>query len=65
MPGQALPQQKEIFGYDNAHGTSMTTIVGPPSGLLTASTPSKVPSLRSTPATRYPAPGRRRPCRHR
>jgi hypothetical protein len=47
--GHALPEQEEVLGDHYAHGTSMTTIVGPPSGLLTASTPSNVPSLRSTP----------------
>ena len=32
--GQAVPQQEEILGEDNAHGTSIVTMVGPPGGLL-------------------------------
>jgi hypothetical protein len=38
---QAIPQQEEIFGDDHARGISMVIAVGPPGGLLTASTPSK------------------------
>ena len=45
QPGEPLPQEEKIFGDDNAHGTSMTTMVGPPGGLLTARMPSNVPSL--------------------
>ena len=30
QPDQPVSQQEEIFGDDNAHGTSMTTMVGPP-----------------------------------
>ena len=40
QPGQPVPQQEEVFGDDNTHGTSMVTMVGPPGGLETASTPS-------------------------
>ena len=54
QPDQALPQQEEVFADDNAHGTSMTTMVGPPGGLFTARMPSKVASLRSTPARPVP-----------
>src|SRR5438876_4381259 len=38
-PGQAVPQQEEVFGDDNAQGISMVTAVGPPGGLLMARTP--------------------------
>jgi hypothetical protein len=34
QPGQAVPQEEEIFTDDNAHGTSIATMVGPPAGLL-------------------------------
>ena len=54
QPDQAVSQQEEVFGDDDAHGTSMTTMVGPPTGLLTAMMPSKVASRRSTPASPVP-----------
>src|SRR5690242_21754070 len=54
QPDQALPQQEEVFADDDAHGTSMTTMVGPPGGLLTARMPANVASLRSSPARPVP-----------
>src|SRR5215469_218380 len=57
QPGQAVPQQEEVFGDDNAHGISMFTTVGPPAGLDTASTPSNAASLRSMPASPVPRAG--------
>jgi hypothetical protein len=56
-PGQAVPQEKEVFGNDNAHGISMVTAVGPPGGLLIASTPSKTASRRSMPRSPLPRDG--------
>ena len=35
-PGQADPEEGLVLGEDNAHGTSMVTTVGPPTGLDTA-----------------------------
>jgi hypothetical protein len=45
-------QEEQILGEDSAHGTSMTIMVGPPGGLLTARMPSNVSSRRSIPARR-------------
>ncbi len=56
-PGEAIPQEKEVFGYDNTHGISMVTTVGPPGGLLIASTPSKAASRRSMPCKPVPCLG--------
>ena len=56
-PGQAVPQQEEVFGDDNAHGISMVTTVGPPGGLLRASTPSNAASRRSIPRRPVPRAG--------
>jgi len=57
QPGDALPQEEEVFGNDNAHGTSITTMVGPPLGLLTARIPSNAASRRSVPASPVPLAG--------
>ncbi len=57
MPRQAVPQQEEVFGDDNAHGISMVTAVGPPGGLPTARTPSKGASRRSIPRMPVPRSG--------
>src|SRR5205814_7941267 len=57
QPDQAVPQQEEVFSNNNAHGTSMTTMVGPPGGLFTARMPSNVPSRRSTPPSPLPFAG--------
>src|SRR5262249_52466176 len=57
QPYQAIPQQEEVFSDNNAHGTSMTTMVGPPGGLFTARMPSNVPSRRSTPRRPVPMAG--------
>jgi len=46
-PAQSIPQQEQVLGYRNAHGISRLTTVGPPGGLLTASTPSNAATLRS------------------
>jgi hypothetical protein len=44
QPDQAVPQQEEVLGDDNAHGTSIATIVGPPARLPTTRIPSNVAS---------------------
>ena len=57
QPCDALPQEEQVFGDDNAHGTSITTMVGPPAGLLTARMPSNVATRRSTPSSPVPLAG--------
>src|SRR6516225_3475381 len=57
QPDQAVAEQEQVLGYDNAHGTSIVTSVGPPAGLDTTSTPSKAASLRPTPASPVPRDG--------
>src|ERR1700761_507285 len=56
-PGQAVPQQEEVFGDDNAHGISRVATVGPPSGLFRASIPSKAATRRSMPLRPVPPAG--------
>ena len=56
-PGQAVPQEEEVFGNDNAHGISMVTAVGPPGGLLMARMPSNGASRRSIPRSPLPRAG--------
>ena len=53
----AVAENEEIVGADNEHGTSIAMMVGPPAGLFTARTPSKVPSRRSSPRSPEPAAG--------
>ena len=57
QPDQAVPQEVEVLGEDNAHGTSMVTTVGPPGGLLRSSVPSNVASRRSMPRSPVPRDG--------
>ena len=33
QPGQSVPEEGEVFGEDNTHGSSMVTTVGPPGGV--------------------------------
>src|ERR1700733_1047873 len=56
-PDQPLAQEEQVFRYDNAHGTSSVTTVGPPTGLDTARTPSNAASLRSVPRRPVPRAG--------
>src|SRR5204863_8706339 len=56
-PVQAVPQQEEVFGDDNAQGISMVTAVGPPGGLLIARTPLNAASRRSMPRRPVPRAG--------
>ena len=56
-PRQALPQEEEVFGDDNAHGISRVAMVGPPGGLVMVSVPSKAASRRSMPARPLPRAG--------
>ena len=54
---QAVPEEEEVFGDDNAHGISMRTVVGPPGGLCTAMVPSNAASRRLIPRRPVPAAG--------
>src|SRR5262245_43013047 len=54
---KTLPQQCEVFGEDNAHGSSIVTTVGPPDGLSSVSEPSNVPRRRVKPARPVPRSG--------
>src|SRR5215831_14382493 len=56
QPDQPVPEEGEVFGEDDAHGSSMVTTVGPPGGLVTSSLPSKALSRRSIPRSPLPAP---------
>src|SRR5207245_233529 len=51
---QAAPEKGEVFGEDNAHGTSSVTVVGPPGGLVRTMSPSNV--ARRPPTPRNPVP---------
>src|SRR5215468_11071806 len=57
QPDQAVAEQEQVLGYDNTHGTSIVITVRPPTGLDTASTPSKAASLRSMPRRPVPRDG--------
>src|SRR5690606_30218975 len=54
QPDQALPDEHGVIGHDYAHGTSATITVGPPSGELTASSPSTARSRSASPARPCP-----------
>src|SRR3954451_24084055 len=54
---QAVPEEGEVFGEDDTHGSTITTSVGPPGGLSTASVPSNADSRRSMPRRPVPRPG--------
>ena len=54
QPDQAVAEQEKVLGYDNAHGISKLTTVGPPAGLDTTSTPSKAESRRAMPLMPVP-----------
>src|SRR5207253_1044214 len=54
---QTVPEEGEIFGEDDAHGSTITTSVGPPAGLATVSAPSKADRRRSIPRRPVPAAG--------
>src|SRR4051794_8445614 len=51
-----VAEQVEVFGYKDSHGTTILTLVGPPTGLVTSQTPSKTASRRRRPSS--PPPGR-------
>ena len=54
---QAGPEEGVVLGEDKAHGTSMVTIVGPPTGLDTPIVPSNADSRRITPRIPVPVSG--------
>ena len=51
---EALPQEVEVLGEDNTHGSSMVATVGPPAGLRTVRVPSSAPARRRMPARPVP-----------
>jgi hypothetical protein len=54
---QPVPEEGEVFGDDNAHGSSMVTTVGPPGGLDSVIVPSKAARRRSIPRRPVPESG--------
>ena len=55
--GEAVPQEEEVFGNNNSHGTSRSRTVGSPAGLERASEPSNGARRRSMPRKPVPRPG--------
>src|SRR5262249_29142041 len=51
---ESVAQQGEVLGDHDAHGSSALIVVGPPSGLVTASVPSSASTRRLSPVKPLP-----------
>ena len=59
---EAVSEEGEVFGDDNAHGISRVTMVGPPGGLVMFIVPSKASRRRAMPPSPLSGVGRAPPC---